>query len=216
MKFFPASPPIFLKKILGGLVWNIPTRTKKIYLTFDDGPIPESTPFVLEILNQYNAKATFFCIGDNITKNPAVFKAIIEEGHRIGNHTQQHLNAWSVSHKIYIANIEKAEKTLYQNHKNWTILGRKKLFRPPYGKVTPKIIRSLKERNYSVIMWDVLSFDWKQNQKPEKCLETVLKHTKPGSIIVFHDSIKAYKNMTYTLPKVLEYYSKKGFTFESL
>ena len=213
---FPASPPLLFKKVLGGLVWNIPTKAKKIYLTFDDGPIPEVTPFVLQTLKRYNVKATFFCIGDNVAKHPDLFNTIIREGHRIGNHTQHHLDAWKVSRKEYLQNIERASESFCQNHKNELPKNEKKLFRPPYGKITPRLIRSIKKLGYTIIMWDVLSFDWRQDQKPEWCLEIVLKHTKPGSIIVFHDSEKAYKNMAYLLPKVLDHFSKKGFTFERL
>lgn len=213
---FPASPPILLKKVLGGLVWNIPTKAKKIYLTFDDGPIPEVTPFVLQTLKRYNAKATFFCIGDNVLKHPDLFNTIISEGHQIGNHTQHHLGAWKVTRKEYLQNIVQASESLCQSHKIDLPKNEKKLFRPPYGKITPRLIRSIKKLGYTIIMWDVLSFDWRQDQKAEWCLETVLKNTKPGSIIVFHDSEKAFQNMSYVLPKVLEHFSKKGFTFESL
>lgn len=212
---FPVSPPTFLKKVFGGLVWNIPTKEKKIYLTFDDGPIPEVTPFVLELLKKYNAKATFFCIGDNITKYPDIFNTILANNHSIGNHTQEHLNAWKVSHEKYVLNIEKAENTIHQNQIA-SITKNKKLFRPPYGKITLRSIRSLKKKGYAIVMWDVLSFDWLQDRSPEVCLHHILKHAKSGSIIVLHDSLKAYKNMSYILPRLLEHYSSKGFTFESL
>ena len=186
---------LFLKDV----VCNIPTDEKLLYLTFDDGPVPEATPFVLEQLKRFNAKATFFCIGNNIEKNPEIFKSIVQNGNRIGNHTFDHINGWKFGAKEYAANVEKCEQIISNQY---TVIGQKPdtdyrltktLFRPPYGKITPSQYAVLNNK-YSVILWDVLSWDFNPAVSPEKCLRNVLNHAKPGSIIVFHDSIKAFKN----------------------
>jgi peptidoglycan/xylan/chitin deacetylase (PgdA/CDA1 family) len=186
---------------------------KNIYLTFDDGPHPEITEWVLNLLKKYNAAATFFCVGENITKHPGVFEEIIFQNHTVGNHTFNHLNGWKSPNKDYIHSVLKAEEVIHNskfiNHKSY-------LFRPPYGKIKTSQAKFLIKEGYEIVMWDVLSADFDQNTSKEKCLQNVLKNTKPGSIIVFHDSEKAFKNLEYVLPKVLEYFSEKGFTFKAL
>lgn len=188
-------------------VWDMATTDKVLYLTFDDGPTPEITNWTLNILKQYNAKATFFCIGTNIVKHPDIFKAIIKEGHTTGNHTQNHVKGWTTKTKNYLREVQDAQIVIdFEPH----------LFRPPYGQITPKQGKKLIALGYKIIMWDVLSFDWEVDVSKEKCLENVISKSKAGSIIVFHDSIKASRNMMYALPKVLEYFSKKGYEFKAL
>lgn len=192
-------------------VWDISINTKELYLTFDDGPTPEITNWTLNVLKQYNAKATFFCIGANIEKHPGIFLNIIKDGHVIGNHTQHHAKGWKTKTKAYIAEVLEAEKQikLQQSKSSY-------LFRPPYGQITPKQGKKLINLGYKIIMWDVLSFDWQKEVSGENCANNVISKSKEGSIIVFHDSIKASKNMMYALPKVLEYFSNAGFTFKAL
>lgn len=197
-------PPQYLKWLYPGVIWNIKTTEKILYLTFDDGPIPEVTPLVLELLQQFDAKATFFCIGDNVRKHPAIFKKILAEGHRIGNHTFHHYNAWKVSQQQFIDDVKEAKELIDS-----------KLFRPPYGKLTPMHIRKLK-KDYKIIMWDVISCDFDTKVNQETVYKNVINYAGNGSIIVFHDSLKAAPNMLYALPKVLSYFSERGFKFKSL
>jgi len=189
----------FIKKIFPNYVWDIPNSGNKVFLTFDDGPTPEITTWTLEQLKKHNVKATFFCIGDNIEKHPAIFKKVIEEGQAIGNHTFNHLNGWKTTTKEYVENTQlcKIENCI--------------LFRPPYGKIKLSQSKALRKLGYKIIMWDVLSEDFNQNISPEECLNNVLKNVKSGSIIVFHDSVKAFPNLEYTLPKTLEFLKEKGF-----
>lgn len=196
-------------------VWDIATTNKVLYLTFDDGPTPEVTNWTLDILKQYDAKATFFCIGANVEKHPDIFKSIIKDGHTIGNHTQNHIKGWKTKTKVYLKEVKDAQTTIYSNLKNLNA-SKVTLFRPPYGQIKPKQGKKLIELGYQIIMWDVLSFDWEQDLSEEKCLENVISKSKEGSIIVFHDSVKASKNMMYALPKVLDIFSKKGYKFKSL
>lgn len=186
------------------MVWNIPTQEKTLYLTFDDGPVPEATPYVLDLLKQYNAQATFFCVGENVKKHPALFRRILDEGHATGNHTYHHLNGWKTKNHTYISNIGSADGLIHS-----------RLFRPPYGKLKLSQYAHLKS-HYSIIMWDVLSKDYDQSITGEQCLQRVIRKTKPGSILVFHDSIKAFERMQYALPRTLEYFSKKGFAFKKI
>jgi len=205
VKITPIKTPLVVKKMFPDFVWDIPTQNKVLYLTFDDGPTPETTNWTLDILKQYNAKATFFCVGDNVKKHPDLYQLIIDENHKIGNHTQNHLKGWSTKTKAYLKNIKDASTYINSN-----------LFRPPYGQIKPKQGKQLIDLGYHIIMWDVLSFDWDQNVSKEQCFNNVISKAKNGSIIVFHDSLKASINMKYTLPKILEYYSEKGFTFKTL
>ncbi len=186
------------------LVWSIPTSEKVIYLTFDDGPVPEVTPKVLDILDSYDVKATFFCVGENISKNPDVFKKVIDKGHKIGNHSYNHLKGWITDNESYYNNIRKFEE-FYKTE----------LFRPPYGKISPNQILELRNR-YSIILWSVLTYDYDKNVSPFNCLNIALDNTSNGSIVVFHDSIKASRNMLYALPKFIEKMIEKGYRFEML
>jgi peptidoglycan/xylan/chitin deacetylase (PgdA/CDA1 family) len=204
--------PIITKLLYSSLEWRIAkTATKKtVYLTFDDGPIPEITAFVLAELEKINAKATFFCIGKNISENPALFEQIIQQGHQVGNHTYNHLKGWRTNSKMYIDNIKQCASEIgkFDGLKNSC----KPLFRPPYGKITRKQIKLIKA-DYRIIMWDVLSYDWDKNTSAEKCYKNVIQNVRDGSIIVFHDSVKASANLKIVLPKALKAISEMGFEF---
>lgn len=190
------------KFIFKGLVWSIPAKKNTLFLTFDDGPTPGVTDFVLDILDHYNAKATFFCLGKNIEQHPGIFEDIIQQDHAVGNHTYSHKNGWKTKNKIY-----------YQDVKDFPYPT--KLFRPPYGKITLSQYSVLRTQ-YSIIMWDVLSGDFDPKVSGEQCLTNVLKYAQPGSIIVFHDSVKAREKLKYALPKVLEHFSNKGYEFSAI
>lgn len=207
-KYF-VKTPWWLKKLYSSRIWSIDTNEKKIYLTFDDGPHPTITPFVLGELKKYCAKATFFCIGKNVVRYPDVYQQILDEGHRTGNHTQNHLNGWQTVNDIYFSDIEEA--TLHINSN---------LFRPPYGRIRSsqaKYIRiAMDKETAKIVMWDVLSGDFDKSTTPEQCLKNVVEKTNDGSVIVFHDSVKAWEKLSYTLPRILEHFSRKGFTFSAI
>lgn len=204
MYFF--KTPLWLKKLFKNYTWHIPVKSKVLYLTFDDGPHPTATPFVLQQLKKYQAKATFFCIGKNVVAQQNLYNTIIADGHVVGNHTHNHLNGWKANTDIYIDNVLQASSHIYS-----------RLFRPPYGRITRKQGKKLRQHyNFNIIMWDVLSGDFDINLSPEKCMNAVIQKAVPGSIIVFHDSEKAYKNMSYALPRVLEHFTKKGYVFAAL
>lgn len=202
-----AKTPWLLKKIYPALIWNKSRDSRCVYLTFDDGPIPIVTPFVLNILRQYNAKATFFCIGDNVDKHPGIFEQLLADGHRIGNHTYNHLKGWKTDDDTYIANFGKCDELLHTS-----------LFRPPYGRAKRSQVKKLKalKPGLEVIMWDVLSGDFDQQLTPEGCLQNVMRYTRNGSIVVFHDSLKAFSRLEYTLPLALKYWSEQGYSFKVL
>jgi peptidoglycan/xylan/chitin deacetylase (PgdA/CDA1 family) len=196
-------------------VWDIATDEQIIYLTFDDGPTPEITEWTLKTLEAFNAKATFFCIGNNIEKHPEIFDQILKNGHSIGNHTHNHIKGWKTSTDDYVANVVKAQEVINSeiNNQQSKI---NKLFRPPYGQLKNKQGKALRKLGYNIIMWDVIAFDWEADISSEKCLNNVLTKTENGSIVVFHDSVKASKHLKYTLPKVLQYFSKKGFVCKAI
>lgn len=202
--------PFFLPWFYPSLLWRIPTATKELYLTFDDGPVPGPTEFVLNELSKASAKATFFCIGDNVRKHPEIFRKVLQEGHTIGNHTFNHLNGWKTKSNAYVDNITRCAETLRENSTS----GTSNLLRPPYGRITRSQISQLQQ--YSIVMWDVLSKDYDKDLSPEDCLRNTIRATRPGSIIVFHDSFKAERNMTYALPRLLDHFSAQGFVFKSL
>jgi len=192
-----------IKQLFPAYVWEIPNNANKVYLTFDDGPTPEITEWTLEQLKKYNAKATFFCIGNNIEKHPEIFKKVIQEGHAIGNHTFNHLKGWKTNTDVYVENVALCHLE-------------SKLFRPPYGKIKPSQSRKLRSLGYKIIMWDIVSYDFDRKTTEEQCLQNVLKNVRAGSIIVFHDSIKAERNLKYALPKTLEFFREKGFICDAL
>lgn len=193
--------PKFIQNLFPSLTWNVATEQKILYLTFDDGPIPEVTPWVLDQLAAYSAKATFFCVGDNIRKNPEVYRRVIESGHDIGSHTFNHLSGWDTDNITYFRNIRRGAHLVKTD-----------LFRPPYGRIKPSQ-SSFLQRYYRIIMWDVLSGDFDTSLSPEQCYRNVLENTNKGSVIVFHDSLKAADRMKYALPRVLEHFSELGYRF---
>jgi peptidoglycan/xylan/chitin deacetylase (PgdA/CDA1 family) len=208
MPVFPAKTPKLIQRLFPKYIWKKASLDKTLYLTFDDGPTPEITQWTLDTLAQYNAKATFFCIGENVTKYPDIFKSVAKAGHVIGNHTFNHLKGWDTNTDRYIDNTLQAQQVIAPNNNG--------LFRPPFGKIKRSQAKQLLSKGYKIVMWSVLSYDWEVKVTQEQCLKNVIKHATSGSIVVFHDSVKASKNMQYTLPKVLDYFSKKGYTFKSL
>lgn len=201
MKLYTTTPPRWLKYWYGrGFVFDIKTNKKEVFLTFDDGPLPEITPWVLSQLKQYNYKATFFCIGKHVAENPEVYKQLLADGHTVGNHTFNHLNGLNTTFDDYTNNTTKCTQVVDS-----------KLFRPPYGKLTRKQAKWIKER-YTPIMWSVLTGDFDTTLSPEKCLQNTIKHTKPGAVIVFHDNVKAYPTLQFVLPKYLAWLKENGFT----
>ncbi|OYX28361.1 MAG: polysaccharide deacetylase family protein [Flavobacteriales bacterium 32-35-8] len=215
MTLTPIKTPLVAKKMFPNFVWDIPTDDKTIYLTFDDGPTPEITNWVLSTLKSFNAKATFFCIGKNIEAHSDIFKNIINDGHSIGNHTYNHIKGWKTKAIDYLLEIEKTQAMMDSQMLNLSSLNAN-LFRPPYGQITPKQGKELIKLGYKIIMWDVISFDWDKTVSEETCLDNVTTKSTNGSIIVFHDSIKASKNMQYALPKTLQYFSEKGYVFKAI
>jgi peptidoglycan-N-acetylglucosamine deacetylase len=204
----PHRVPFFIPLLYPSLVWRMPPENKSLYLTFDDGPIPGPTEFVLDELAKNKVKATFFFIGDNIRKHPGVFARVVEEGHTIGNHTFNHLSGWSNENSKYLDNIRQFETAVAARMKSSF------LFRPPYGRIKRSQIKALP--GFKIIMWDVLSFDFNKNLAPEKCLRNTIAATRPGSIIVFHDSLKAERNMTYALPRFVDHFLQAGYQFKTL
>ena len=204
--------PWWLKKLYPRCVWDIPTREKILYLTFDDGPRPEVTPFVLDTLKQYQARATFFCIGKNVAAHADIYRNMLDDGHQAGNHTFNHLNGWKVTDEHYLKNILEAGKYIDSS-----------LFRPPYGKITRfqvKLLTGIRNSpvnsNFNIIMWDVLSGDFDVALTGDTCASNVIKNAQPGSIVVFHDSEKAFPRLKEALPKTLEHFSRQGYRFEAI
>ena len=205
--FYSVKTPWWLKLLYKNCIWHIKSTEKVIFLTFDDGPHPSITPFVLDELKKYNAKATFFCIGKNVLQHGNICSRITTEGHQIGNHTHNHLNGWKTKDTIYLENVAEAKKYIDSP-----------LFRPPYGKIRKFQLQQLGTPKFQLhaIMWSVLSGDFDKKISPEKCLNNVIKHTTSGSIVVFHDSEKAFERLAYALPIVLKYFSEKGYRFEKI
>jgi len=185
--------------------WKISTKMKKLFLTFDDGPHPVITSKVLNILDEYNAKATFFCVGENVNEHPKIYNEILLKGHQTGNHTYNHLKGWNTATKSYIESIQRCKQLVNSD-----------LFRPPHGRITYKQVKALKKEGYRIIMWSVLTRDYKKTDHKNGLLDRAIRKTRPGSIIVFHDSEKAEDNLFYLLPKFLDHYAHKGYSFELL
>ncbi len=177
---------------------------QNIYLTFDDGPVPGPTEFVLDTLRDFNARATFFCIGSNVVNNPGLYQRILSEGHATGNHTFTHPNGWKSDINYYVENIEQAAIHIHSD-----------LFRPPYGRIKKKQA-DLVLQKYQVVMWDVLSFDYLTSVSPQQCYSNVIKYTRNGSIVVFHDSVKAFRNVEKVLPRYLKFLIDQGYKFATL
>lgn len=218
MQIFPTKTPAIAKRLYPNYLWHVSTVENNIYLTFDDGPTPEITDWVLQELKKHNAKATFFCIGNNVTNHPEILQNTDEDGHTFGNHTFNHINGWFTSKENYLKEFEACQKALEKKifKRNESLESHCKLFRPPYGKIRNKQAKEILALGSKIVMWDVLSFDWDKNVSPEKCLHNVIKNTEAGSIIVFHDSKKAWKNLKFVLPRVLKHFSDLGYQFKSL
>ena len=199
-----ARIPWIAKLIYGDALFRVHEPGKTVYLTFDDGPVPEATPLVLDILKKYGAKATFFCVGENVTKHPDIFNRIVGEGHSVGNHTHNHLNGWKTENATYFKNINECAKVLKSN-----------LFRPPYGRIKQSQYKALRQK-YKIVLWDVLSYDYDQALSAEKCLDIVIKNTRKGSILVFHDSVKAASKIPTLLPGTLDFLKKEGYEIKPL
>ena len=196
--------PRILKTVFPEITWDFQDTEPSLYLTFDDGPTPAITTEVLSILARFNAKATFFCIGRNVERNPDVYQQLLTNGHTTGNHTYSHLKGWYTPNHEYYDDINLAAQFIQSG-----------LYRPAYGMITPMQLRQLRQQ-YRIVMWDIMSYDFDYGTSPEKCLKNVIRYTSSGSIVVFHDSVKASKKLLYALPRVLEYYADRGFTFKSI
>jgi peptidoglycan-N-acetylglucosamine deacetylase len=204
--WYPVKTPEFVKLIFPELIWDYRKNDeKRIYLTFDDGPNPGTTPWILDTLKYYNAKATFFCVGANVEKNEELYQNILNQGHKSGNHSNNHLNGWKTKTSLYLKDVEECANKVKSN-----------LFRPPYGKIRLKQKNLLLKQNYKIVMWDIIAGDFDENIHPETCLKNITNFGKDGSIIVLHDSVKAWKNLEYVLPKVLKHYSDLGYSFNAL
>jgi len=196
--------PHFIQTLFPNFVWKMSPKEKTIYLTFDDGPVPEVTPWVLDVLEAYNAKATFFCVGENVKKNPSILTDIIDKGHAVGSHTFNHLNGWSTDNIKYYHNVRRGAFEV-----------KSELFRPPYGRLMPQQAMFL-QRHYNIVMWDVLSGDFDPMISKETCLNNVISNASEGSIVVFHDSQKASEKLQYALPKALEHFAAEGYNFKAI
>ena len=204
--FYFVKTPWWIKKLYPACIWEMQTDEKVLYLTFDDGPHPVATSFVLNELEKYNAKATFFCVGKNVTQHRDIYRRILNQGHHAGNHTFNHLNGWKVSDMAYFKDIAEARKNIDSA-----------LFRPPYGKISKFQLRHLTGTfKMKAVMWSVLSGDFDAALSGESCLKNVMLSAKPGSIVVFHDSQKAWANLAYALPKVLMHFAEQGYRFEKI
>ena len=201
--------PWWLKRLYPAYSWDVPVSGKEVFLSFDDGPHERATPFVLEQLARYQAKASFFCIGKNVVQHPDLYRRLLEEGHAVGNHTFHHLNGWKTPDETYLADIRRAAEVIDSN-----------LFRPPYGRIRRRqarqVAEAMKTTKGRVVMWDVLSADFDQSITPQRCLDNVVRNVRPGSIVVFHDSEKAFPNLEYSLPRALDYLQRNGFALKKL
>jgi peptidoglycan-N-acetylglucosamine deacetylase len=198
------QPNYLVKQLYRGALWKVKSEGKEIYLTFDDGPVPGLTEWVLDELKRYGAKATFFCVGDNIRKYPDVFRRIIDEGHTAANHTMHHLKGFKSNVRTYLKEADECRELVGND-----------LFRPPYGQLTRLQYKALKRKGYRVVFWDVISYDY-ENIHPRQCLNTTLRNTRSGSIVLFHDNVKAEKNLRYTLPLFLKHFANLRFEFKAL
>ena len=201
----PARIPFWMKWIYPSFIWQMPSNENALYLTFDDGPHPTITPLVLNLLAQYNAKATFFCIGDRVKRYPEIMERIIAEGHSIGNHTQHHVNGWNSSVSAYTEEVHQAASIIPSS-----------LFRPPYGRIKRKQANLLENEGYKIIMWTILSADYDHSLSKEECARRVTSHIDQGNIYLFHDSDKGEERMLYALPKLLKLATAKGFMFKRI
>ena len=201
---FIEQPPFFYRMLFPETIWRIPGDKKTVYLTFDDGPIPQVTPWVLDVLDYYEVKATFFCGGDNVARNPNLFQVIRDRGQQVGNHTMNHVKGMSMSPEKYVRNVMNAHDLIQS-----------RLFRPPHGHMLPGQAKLLK-KDFSIIMWDVVTRDYSNKLSGEQVFGNVKRYARNGSIIVFHDSIKAERNLHYALPRTINWLRENGFLFKTL
>ena len=201
LRFFKL--PTFLYYIFNRFTFRENVSEKKVFLTFDDGPTTEVTPWILEVLERYQAKATFFCVGENVVKQNVLYQQIIDAGHRTGNHTYNHLNIKDVTRSSFINNVTKCSHVVNS-----------RLFRPPYGKIRPTIAKRLKRMGYKLVMWTILSYDFDTDLSPGFILRKIIRQTRPGSIIVFHDNVKAFQNLQILLPRYIAYMKNQGYSFD--
>jgi peptidoglycan/xylan/chitin deacetylase (PgdA/CDA1 family) len=194
-------PPLLLRKIYPGALWRVKSAEKKIYLTFDDGPVPGVTPAALSILKEFNIRATFFCVGENVQKYPEIFQQLIDQGHSTGNHTFHHVDGWNTTTRAYLREVQQCAEMVSS-----------KLFRPPYGRMRPPQRKAI-QRKYKIVLWDVLTYDFDKELSGEDCLQLALKNSREGSVVVFHDSEKAKERMLYALPKYIAEMKERGFEF---
>ncbi len=198
------KPPKFFMRLIPEPVWDIPAAEDEVYLTFDDGPTPGVTEWILDELARWEAKATFFCLGSNVEAHPELYRRIVEEGHRVGNHTFGHLKGWLCGVEEYVDDVDRAAEFIGGS-----------LFRPPYGRISPVQARALAPR-YRIVMWNIISRDYNRRLSPRTCLNNVIKHVKAGDIVVFHDSVKASRNMRYALRGTLEYLHSRGMRSKAI
>lgn len=203
-RLFLIQPRVFLKRIYPRAVWNFGRTKKNIYLTFDDGPVPGLTDWVINELERWNAKATFFCVGENIRRHPDIFRRIQDNGHQVANHTMRHPKGFRRSVSAYLREVDECRSLVNNN-----------LFRPPYGQLSPGQYRGLVRRGYRIILWDVISYDYEKIAE-DVCARNVISNTRSGSIVLFHDNVKAEKNLRYALPRLLEHFSNMGYQFLAL
>jgi peptidoglycan/xylan/chitin deacetylase (PgdA/CDA1 family) len=208
MRYYLIKTPWWLRQLYPALLWHMPRQEKAVYLSFDDGPHTEVTPFVLDQLKKFNAQASFFCIGKNVQQYPEILTRILEEGHSVGNHTQHHVNGWKTSFSAYLDDVRAAKEHISSS-----------LFRPPYGRITRRQAKAVKEmlgKDSRIVMWDVLSADFDINLSGEQCLHYVVRYARPGSIIVMHDSAKAWPRLEYMLPRMLQFFHDKGYDMKAI
>jgi peptidoglycan-N-acetylglucosamine deacetylase len=198
------QPNYLVRSLYSKALWKVDTDKKEIYLTFDDGPVPVLTEWVLDELKKYNAKATFFCVGENILKHPQIYQRLIDEGHRAANHTMRHVKGFRFSVRKYLREADEC-----------ALLVKNRLFRPPYGQLKRSQYKALKHRGYQVVFWDVISYDY-EKISPKQCLANAIDNTESGSIVLFHDNVKAEKNLRHTLPLFLKHFANLQFEFKSL
>ena len=204
MSFYLNKTPNIIRPLARDLIWSLPTETPSLFLTFDDGPIPEVTIKVCDILEEFNAKASFFCVGENVKKYPEVFRHVAAKGHSIGNHTFNHINGWKSSNTHYYRNVIEAGKYIESP-----------LFRPPYGQISRSQSKAL-NKSYKIIMWDVLSGDFDPKVDWQKCVDNVVNNASDGSIIVFHDSLKSADTMLKALPVILKHFADLNYSFKAI
>ena len=209
--YFPYRTPVWLQVLFPSFIWKKPASDKVLYLTFDDGPIPEATPLVLSYLKEYEAKATFFCVGDNVARYPEILHQVLEQGHSIGNHTFHHLDGWKTPLKVFLDDVNKCQQVIDQHYHG---MGRP-MMRPPYGRLKRKQWKALNQ-NYRIVMWNVLSGDFSKNIDASTCLKKSIQYSRAGSVVLFHDSIKTIDKLKSVLPSFLKHFSQLGFTFQPL